>query len=233
MINSRLISLVRKEFIQILRDPRTLALALLIPAMQLFLLGYAATNDVRNVPLAVFDQDRGRAARELLDAYRTADYFLLAYDVDSEDELRNLIDLGDVRVGLIIPPDYSHKVISSGGAQVVFVLDGSDPTVASTALNAARTIGEAHATSILAERLVRSAQSPSIQLPVEVTTQVWYNPDLVDAYYMIPGVIGMVLYSITSILTAVSIRSWEFSILSRNEGRSVRAKALYFFFCFP
>ena len=63
MINSRLTSLIRKEFIQIWRDPRTLILVLVIPVMQLFLLGYAATNDVRNVPLAVFDQDRGPAAR--------------------------------------------------------------------------------------------------------------------------------------------------------------------------
>ena len=101
MVQSRLISLVRKEFIQILRDPRTLALALLIPVVQLFILGYAATNDVRNVPLAVFDQDRGRSARELLDAYRVADYFRINYDVGSEAELRELIDSGNAHVGLI------------------------------------------------------------------------------------------------------------------------------------
>ena len=75
MFNSRLSSIIRKEFIQIRRDTRTLMLMLIIPVMQLFLLGYAATNDVRNVPLAVFDQDRGPAARQLLDAYRAADYF--------------------------------------------------------------------------------------------------------------------------------------------------------------
>src|SRR3989304_6417609 len=97
MINSRLTSLIRKEFIQILRDPRTLILVLVIPIMQLLLLGYAATNDVRNVPLAVFDQDRGPAARALLDAYRVADYFRLAYDVASEAELRLLIDNGLAR----------------------------------------------------------------------------------------------------------------------------------------
>src|SRR5512139_3906503 len=133
MLNSRLSSLIRKEFIQILRDPRTLMLVLVIPVMQLFLLGYAATNDVRNVPMAVFDQDRGPAARELLEAYRAADYFRLAYDVDSEEELRRLIDYGEARVGLIIPPDYSDQVNGGGTAQVAFVLDGSDPTVASTA----------------------------------------------------------------------------------------------------
>ena len=88
MTLSRLLSLIRKDFIQIWRDPRTLALVLAIPAMQLLLMGYAATNDVRNVPLAVFDQDRGPAARRLLDAYRAADYFDISYDVNSEEEMQ-------------------------------------------------------------------------------------------------------------------------------------------------
>ena len=131
-MNTRLRSLIRKEFIQILRDPRTLILVLVIPIMQLFLLGYSTTNDVRNVPLAVYDQDRGPEARALLDAYRAADYFRLAYDVNSEAELRELIDLGDARAGIIIPPDYSQQLEGTGSAQVAFVLDGSDPTIAST-----------------------------------------------------------------------------------------------------
>lgn len=205
MINSRLVSLIRKEFIQIWRDPRTLAIVMVIPIMQLFLLGYAATNDVRNVPLAVFDQDRSPAARALLDAYRAADYFRLAYDVQSEEELRSLIDRGEARAGLIIPPDYSEQLRGRGSAQVAFVLDGSDPTVASTALSAAQLIGQQHATQILAERQARRGLSVSIQFPLEVRSQVWYNPDLVSAYFMIPGMIGMILFALTSILTATAI----------------------------
>jgi len=205
MFNSRLNSLIRKEFIQILRDPRTLALILIIPIMQLFLLGYAATNDVRNVPLAVYDQDRGPAARKLLDAYRAADYFRLDYDVGSEADLRDLIDSGSARVGLIIPPGYSDSVMGQGSAQVIFVLDGSDPTVASTALSSAQMIGQQHATLIQAQRLNRMGQSYSLQLPIDVRSQVWYNPDMISAYYMIPGVIAMILYAITSILTATAV----------------------------
>ncbi len=205
MLNSRLQSLIRKEFIQILRDPRTLALVIGIPVMQLFLLGYAATNDVRNVPLAVFDQDRGPQARALLDAYRAADYFAIAFDVDSEDELRKLIDQGDARAGLIIPADYSSKLHGDGSTQIAFVLDGSDPTVASTALSAAQQIGQAHSTQLIVERLARLGQPDLLDQPVEVHTHVWYNPDLVDAYFMIPGVIGTILYSLTSVLTASAI----------------------------
>jgi ABC-2 type transport system permease protein len=205
MFNTRLFSLVRKEFIQITRDPRTLMLALVIPVIQLFLLGYAANNDVRNVPLAVFDQDRGSEARALLDAYRAADYFRIAFDVDSEGELRSLIDQGKARAGLIIPPDYSDRLHSDGFAQVAFVLDGSDPTVAATALSAAKLIGQTHATDILSERLERRGASLPKDMPVDVRTQVWYNPDLVNAYFMIPGVIGMILYALTSILTANAV----------------------------
>ena len=204
-MTSRLFSLVRKEFIQIIRDPRTLVLVLFIPVMQLFLLGYAATNDVRNVPLAVYNQDRGPASRNLLDAYRAADYFRYAYEVESEESLRALIDGGNARAGMIIPSNYSEEIESTGSAQVAFILDGSDPTVAATSLSAAQLIGQQHSTQILAERLSRRGLSTAIKLPVEIRSQVWYNPDMVSAYFMIPGLIGMILYSLTSILTATAI----------------------------
>jgi len=115
MFNSRLFSLIRKEFIQIVRDPRTLALTFLMPVVQLFLLGYAATNDVRNVPLAVFDQDKSSASRALLDAYRAADYFRLDFDVNSETDLRALIDKGAARAGIIIPPGYGDQLAAIRG----------------------------------------------------------------------------------------------------------------------
>ena len=205
MFNSRLLSIIRKEFIQIRRDPRTLALALGIPVMQLFLLGYAATNDVRNVPLAVYDQDHGPAARTLLDAFRAADYFRVAYDVDSEAQLRSLIERGDARAGLIIPPDYSRQVQGFGTAQVAFILDGSDPTSASTSLAAANQIGQSHATTLLADRLASRGQSAALTLPLDVRTQVWYNPDLTSAYFMVPGLVGMILQTLTSMLTASAV----------------------------
>src|SRR3990172_8583016 len=126
MFHSRLSSLIRKEFIQIRRDPRTLVLILILPIMQLFLLGYAATNDVRNVPLAVFDQDKSPASRALLDAYRAADYFRVDFDVNSEAEVRALIDKGSARAGIVIPPGYGDQISAGRTAQVAFVIDGSD-----------------------------------------------------------------------------------------------------------
>jgi len=201
---TRLIALIRKEFIQISRDPRTLALVIVMPLMMLFLLGYAATNDVRNIPMAIFDQDHSQESRALIDAYRQADYFRIAYDTSSEKDLRTLMDGGQVRVGLIIPPDYGQKVAGGQTAQVAFVLDGSDPTVASTALSSAQMIGQSHSTLLVSEQMAKSGAILA-GARISVSTQVWYNPNLISAYFMIPGVIGTILQVLTSILTATSI----------------------------
>lgn len=203
----RLFALIRKEFIQIVRDPRTLALTFVIPVVMLLLLGYAATNDVRNVPLAVFDQDRSAASRALLRAYQAADYFKLALEVDNEAQLRFLIDSNKARAGIIIPPDYGRKLAGGQTAQVAFVIDGSDPTVAATALAAATLIGQSQSTRLAVERLamIAPAAAGGMRATVEVRTQVWYNPGLVSAHYMVPGLIGMILQFLTTILTATSI----------------------------
>jgi len=203
MFNSRIFSIIRKEFLQIVRDPRTLAMIIFIPIMELFLLGYAATTDVRNISMTVWDQSKTTQSRALLDAFRAADYFVLEYFVNSSDEYQVLIESGDTRVVLVIPPDYDRRLIE-GNAQVLMVLDGSDASVGSTALSTARLVGQAYSTKILSDQALLSGRGAPTA-PVEVRTQLWYNPDLDSAYFNIPGVIGMILSFITSILTATTI----------------------------
>jgi ABC-2 type transport system permease protein len=203
-MNSRLISIIRKEFIQIFRDPRTLILIILMPIMQLFLLGYAATTDIRNISIAVWDQSQSPQSRELLDAFRAADYFSIDYPVYSAQEYTNLIEAGKIRAALIIPPDYDRQLLD-GKAQVSLVLDGSDATVGGTALSTAKLIGQSYATKVLEEQAALTARASSFTPPLDVRTQVWYNPDLIAAYFNVPGVIGMILYFITALLTASSI----------------------------
>ena len=205
MLNSRLWSLIRKEFIQIIRDPRTLLIMFVMPVIMLFLLGYAATNDVRNISIVVIDQDHSTAARELISAYRAADYFHIDYEVDSVAEMKTMIDRGQARAGLIIPPDYGRRLAGHEAAQVAFVLDGSDPTVAATALSAATLIGQMKSTAVLRATLEARGQAGAVDPPVEVRTQVWYNPDLVGAYFMIPGLIGMILQFLAVLLTSTAI----------------------------
>ena len=203
-MNSRLISIIRKEFIQIFRDPRTLGLILIMPIIQLFLLGYAATTDVKNVPIAVWDQSQTPDSRALLDAFRAADYFRIGYVVRSEEEIRVLIERGDIRAALLIPPDYAVRLLE-GRAQVSMVLDGSDATVGATALSTANLIGQSYSIKVLSEQASRLGRASAVKPPLEVRPRVWYNPDLVSAYFMIPGMIGMILYFIMALLTASSI----------------------------
>ncbi|MCA9988620.1 MAG: ABC transporter permease, partial [Anaerolineales bacterium] len=205
MFWQRLRSLIRKEFIQIRRDPRTLALTFLLPFVQLVLLGYAATNDVRNVPLVVFDQDKSAASRELIEAYRAADYFALRYDVQSEGELQQLIEANNAQAAMIIPPDYSRRLASGESAAVAFIIDGSDPTTANTALAAATLIGQSVGAEIATGRLAARGQSALFRPALNVSTQVWYNPDLVSAYYMIPALIGLILQFLATMLTSTAI----------------------------
>jgi len=203
-MNSRLFSIIRKEFIQIMRDPRTLILVIVMPMLQLFLLGYAATTDVKNISLAVWDQSQSTPSRTLLDAFRAANYFSIDYSVYSKEEYQALIESGKIRAVLIIPPDYDVRLLEGTG-QVSLVLDGSDATVGGTALSTAKLIGQSYAVKILTEQAALTSRPASFNPPLDVRTQVWYNPDLIAAYFNVPGVIGMILYFVTTLLTASSI----------------------------
>ncbi|HMO58266.1 MAG TPA: ABC transporter permease, partial [Roseiflexaceae bacterium] len=201
---SRILPVMRKEFIHIIRDPRTLAIMFVMPLMQLILLGYAATSDVRDIPLAVYDQDRSAASRQLISDFVQSGQFIASTYTSSERELAALIDAGRVRAGLIIPPAYAADLAGSHGAQVVFVIDGSDPTIASTALASARLIGQASASSIQ-QQIVAQRGGSFGALPLEVRTRVWYNPDMASAFFMIPGLTGLVLQFQATLLTATAI----------------------------
>ena len=203
-MSSRLLSIIRKEFIQIIRDPRTLMLIIVMPIMELFLLGYAATTDVKNISLAVWDQSQSTESRALLEAFRAANYFSIDYSVYSGQEYKDLIESGKIRAALIIPPDYEQQLIE-GKAQVSLVLDGSDAAVGGTALSTAKLIGQSYATKVLSEQAALTGRPSSFSPPLDVRTQVWYNPDLIQAYFNVPGVIGMILYFVTTLLTASSI----------------------------
>jgi ABC-2 type transport system permease protein len=200
-LNPRLISIIRKEFIQLFRDKRMLALILLVPLVQMVLLSYVFSNDVKDLPMAVFDQSHSAESTDLLDAYQATDYFKVSYAVNTNAEMTELIEKGKVGVGLVIPPDYAARLYQ-GNAQVSFVIDGSDPSIASTALSVAQLIAQSHSTKLLLERLARSGLPIKVQPPLEVRTTVWYNPDMVSAFFMIPGVIAMILYAITALLTS-------------------------------
>jgi len=198
----RTLSLVRKEFLHILRDPRTLFVMFMMPIIQLVLLGYAATTDVEHLRTAVTDGDRSAASRELIDAYRASNYFDITQYVETDWQLEYLVDSSQVKAGLIIPAGYGEAVASGEQAQIAFVIDGSDPSVANTVFAASQSVGQAQSIRIMERTLGIDADD----LPgVQVRPRVWYNPEMKSANFMIPGLMGMVLYFLTALFTSMSI----------------------------
>ena len=199
---TRTLALIRKEFLHILRDPRALAVMLAMPIVELVLLGYAATTDIEHLSTAVFDGDRSVNSRELIEAYRASNYFDISFYVESQDALGDLVDSDRVRAGLIIPAGYAAELANGRQAQVAFVIDGSDPSVANTVFAAAQSVGQAHSTRIIEQRMgIDLDDMPGVQ----VRPRVWYNPEMKSANFMIPGIMGMILYFMTALFTSMSI----------------------------
>ncbi len=201
----RLRALMKKEFTHMRRDPRTLVFIFIMPLLQLILLGYATNTDIKNIPTAIFDLDNSRASRALLDAYRVTGFFSFDYQVNSQADLNRLIEVGKVKVGIIIPVDYHIKLESGQTAVVAILIDGSDPTVAGTLLSAATLVGQAHGTLIRSQQLASQGFSVSAALPLDVRTRILYNPDLLGSYNLVPGLIAMILMMTTTNLTSLSI----------------------------
>src|SRR5262249_26072336 len=135
---SRIWSIVRKEFIQIRRDPRTLAIVVAMPVMQLLLFGYAINTTVDHIPMVVFDEARG-----FQQARFTTGYFAPAGEVSSLDAVQEAIDAGQAKVGLVLPPRFSRDLLTGQSGQAQLLIDGSDPNTAQTALLVAGTIAQA------------------------------------------------------------------------------------------
>jgi ABC-2 type transport system permease protein len=175
---------------------------LLIPLVQLVLLGYSATSDIRHLNTAIYDADHTQESRALMEAYRASDYFALNYFVDNEKELGNLLDRGDIRAAMIIPAGYADHLKRGEVAQVAFLLDGSDPAVAGTANAAAQAVGQAQSTQVIQQKLGVDITNLG---GIEIRPRVWYNPEMKSSNYMIPALIGLILQFITMLFTAQTI----------------------------
>ena len=188
-----------------LRDPRTLIFIFLMPIMQLVLLGYANNTEIKYVPTVVFNQDNSKASRELLDSFQATEYFSFDYAVYSQQEVYHLIDGGQAKVGIIIPPDYSQNIAIRKSADVLVLLDGSDPTIAGAVLSAAALAGQAYGANIRSQQLSLQGPVRSGSSPVDVRTNVLYNPDLKGSYNLVPGLIAIILFQTATSLTALAI----------------------------
>ncbi len=206
-----ILHIIIKEFLQIRRDRRMLALSIMAPIVQLILLGYAATTDIRSVPMLVNDQDRSAASREFICRFTNSGYFVVEQYVSSSKEIDHYIEEGHAWLALVIPPNFGNSILAQRPVSVQLIADGSDANSANISLGYAVQIVSTYARTIMAETLQRmstgdAGHGPAAR-PVRVNPEVrvWYNPELKSAHFMVPAVVALVLMIVTMTLTSLGI----------------------------
>jgi ABC-2 type transport system permease protein len=189
----RLRFLVWKEFLELRMNPRLFGIVIVAPILQLTLLGYAATTDVKNVPMVVADGDRSAASREVIARFDRSAYFTVVDTVTTADEVEPYIERGRAWLALSIPADYGRTVAQPGQtATVQIIADGTDSNSTTVALG--------YATSLISGYVQEVMPSP-----IDPRIRVWFNPQLESRFFMIPGVLALVLMVVTANLSSMAI----------------------------
>lgn len=192
-------ALVKKEALEILRDPVTLGVAVVLPVIMLFLFGYAISLDVNDVSMAVYDQDRSQESARLVDAFVGSGYFTLEYYLDSPGEVDKVLDRGEASIVLAVPPDFSKDVNLGKRTEVQVIVDGSFSATALIVSNYAAAV-----VHMYTEELLERESGAGIG-GIGVTPRVWYNPPLRSVNYIVPGLFAVLLMAFPPMLTALSI----------------------------
>jgi ABC-2 type transport system permease protein len=219
----RFIAVARKEFIHIVRDWRSLVLAIAIPIFLIALFGYALTMDLKHVPTAVWDQSRTAESQRLLSLLDGSAYFSVERHADSYRDLSAMLDAGSVMVALIIPANFADR--SRAGRKVVIqaIVDGSDANNASLAMGYINAIGQTYNHGLtLKGRIAPGAAGRVILAP-----RAWYNPDMDSRMVVIPGIIALVMVVIAAMLTSVTVaREWETGTMEQLISTPIRVPEL-------
>lgn len=201
MRKGRLFYVIKKEFIQIRRDRRLLPLLILMPLIQIILFGYVFSTDVKNISTAVVDHSMSVESRALVSSIRSAGYFTITGSPEGRAELADMMEKGTIRVGIVIPADYARDIARGETVSVEAVIDGSDPNTGGTAVSYLSRVVAAQGSKLI----VKSLGGRALTSPLDARIRVLFNPDLKSVNYMIPGLIGMLLMLITTLLAAAAI----------------------------
>jgi ABC-2 type transport system permease protein len=195
-----------KELVQLRRDRLTLAMAIMLPVMQITLFGYAINTDVRHIPTVVFDQDGSSDSRDLAATLAATRFYDLAGEVRSYDEIEAALRSGRAKVALVVPPRFASDLRRGRAARVQLVVDGSDPQTVASAIDAASGVVAARAAELSVERLARVGL-PRVAAPAGLSLEptTWYNPELRTAVFVVPGLVGVILTMTMIMLTAMGI----------------------------
>ncbi|HBZ70880.1 MAG TPA: ABC transporter permease [Deltaproteobacteria bacterium] len=206
----RFAAIARKEFIHIWRDGRSLGIALFMPIMQMALIGYGASLDVKHVPVCTSDREGSQRSQDLLKRFQASEYFDLVECVPDDRALIAAIDAGRCRLGLVIPTDFSERLRDTASSTVQAIVDGTDDNTANVAIAYAQAVVSGYSAEVRLDFLSRRGLASQAVPPLSVESRVWFNEDLESRAFIIPGVVALVMALIGALLSSLTIaREWE------------------------
>ena len=211
----RTIAVARKELVHIRRDSRSLAMALAIPLLLLLLFGYALTLDVDRIATFVFDQDRSPQSRDLISRLEGSRFFQIEGYVDEFSAIQDAVDKSQIILGLVVPNDFSRKLLAGRETSVQVIVEGSDSNTANIALGYVENVLASYSLRVRAEEQLRLS-GREIKPPAEARLRVLYNSELESKNYIVPGLIAVILMIIGALLTSLTIaREWEMGTMEQ------------------
>jgi len=213
---------IRKEFRQIRRDGRSLMFMIFLPAFMLLLFGYALNFDVKHIPLAVVDEDGSRTSRDLVDKFRTTEYFDLKAVLARTSEIDPLMGREAIRAALVVPADFSEDLLAGRSPSVQVIVDGSNAMSGTTAAGYVAAVLQSYSQKITLQALEKRGIG-GVSVPVSSEVRIWYNPELRSARFLVPGLMAFILMVIVTISTAFSVvREKERGTMDQIKVSSVR-----------
>ncbi len=204
----RVMAIAKKEFFQIKRDPRSMALAIAIPILLLLMFGFALSLDVDNVPMGIWNQDNSQFSKDFILNFRNSRYFQIVAYSDKYSDLIHLMDQNKILMLMVIPKDFSKFISSDQTAPVQILVDGSDSNTAGIAMGYLDSIISRYNIKLTAKALNKSGLAEP--LPITFKPRTWFNPNRESTDFIIPGLIAIIIMIITALLTALTIaREWE------------------------
>jgi len=226
MINLKRISAVsRKEFIQIWRDPRSLALALIIPVLLLVLFGFALTLDVDNVPMVIWNQDNSHLSRDFILNFKNSRYFNIVGYRNNYKDMLYMLDRSKAMMIMVVPKDFSHYLQSGKKAPLQLIVDGTDSNTATIAMGYVRSVVAKYNLDLFIKTL--AANNIAVAPPLDYRPRVWFNPDLLNKYFVVPGLVAIIMMMIASLLTSLTMaREWERGTIEQLISTPVKANEM-------
>ena len=191
------IAFVKKEFIHILRDKRTLLVLIGMPLVQIILFGYTITNEINSAKIAVFDKSNDIETQKIITRLTSSGYFVLYKNIHSLSQAEESFRRGEVKLIVIFPENFSHRLFKEGNAQINITADASDPNTASTLIN--------YASAIIADYNSELIKNRNLPIQIVAETQFLYNPQQKGVFMFVPGVITLILMLICSMMTSIAI----------------------------